>query len=76
MKKKSFDPFDYTIQHGKITMGTIGTIGIVGSMPHTPQTSNIIRGMDTMKIIPTVHAAGGVFGSLNMLNNINYKKKF
>ena len=74
-KSKGFDPFDFTVRHGSLTMGTVGVIGLADRMPDSSSKSGIVGGMDTLKIIPTTHAVGGVFGSLGNLERVVKKKK-
>ena len=74
-KKKDFDPFDFTIKHGSLTIGTIGVTGLAGRMPSSPQSENILQGMDTIKVIPTVHVVSGVFDSLGHLERSVKKRK-
>ena len=75
VKKKKYDPSDFVISHGKLTIGTIGVMGVASRMPHSPQHSSIMHGMDTMKVLPTIHATKGVFGSLQNLEGVVKKKR-
>lgn len=74
-KKNGFDPSKFVIEHGKLTVGTMGVMGLAGRMPHSPSSSKIVGGMDTLKVLPTVHATGGVFGSLRGLEDTVKKKR-
>ena len=74
-KKYGYDPFDAVMSHGKITIGTVGVMGLAGSMPSSPSSGNILRGMDTLKVVPTVHATGIAFGSLGMLGDVEKQIK-
>ena len=77
-KKKVFDPLDAVITHGKLGVGTIGVVGVAGSL-HSQMPSNVgggvMRSMDTLKIIPTVHASSVAMGSLGMFTDIERKIK-
>jgi len=72
---KRFKPHKFVIEHGTLTIGTIGVMGLAGRMPSSPTGNRIVGGMDTMKIIPTVHAVGGTFGALGNLERIVKKKR-
>lgn len=74
-KSKKFDPLDFTIKHGSLTVGTMGVIGLADRMPDSPSKQGIVRGMDTLKVVPSVHAVGGVFGSLGSLESVVKKKR-
>lgn len=77
-KKKGFDPFEAVVKHGKLTAGTIGVMGVTGRMADvmpSPQSAKIVSGMDTLKVLPTVHAAGITMGSLGMLSDVEKKAK-
>lgn len=74
-KMKVFDPFDAVVSHGSLTIGTIGVMGLADRMPDSPSKAGIIRGMDTMKIIPVVHGAGIAMGSLGMLGDVEKRVK-
>ena len=77
-KKKSFDPFDFTMKHGALTIGTIGTVGMAGRLSQqmpSSQSASIMGGMNTITVLPTIHAASGVFGSLGMLEDVVKKKR-
>lgn len=76
-KNKGFDPLDFTIKHGQITMGTqmmIGTTGLIEQRIPGTHGVNIMQGMNTMGLLPTVHATGGVFQSLHMLSKAGKKR--
>jgi len=77
-KKKGFDPFKAVVSHGALTVGTIGSIGIAGRvntmMPSAPGT-RIMGSMDTLKVVPTVHAASIGIGSLGMLGDVEKKAR-
>lgn len=68
--KKKFDPFDAVMEHGKLSIGTVGVVGIAGkTAQHLPSStgSSIVKGMDTLKIVPTLHGASIGLESLRML---------
>lgn len=79
--KKKYDLFGNIMEHGKISIGTVGVVGLTGrfaeQMPAggSGTSSNIMRSMDTMKIIPTVHGAGVAMGSLSMLGDVERQAK-
>ena len=80
-KKKSFNPLDFTIEHGALQVGTMGVVGITGSMasklPASAQNTgaNIMRSSSTIALIPRMHAVGGVFSSLKSFENKKFSKK-
>lgn len=70
-KRKGFDPFNLVVENSKMSAGImIGTYTVskIGEQLPSSSNSKIIGGMDTMAVLPTVHAAGGAFESLNDLN--------
>ena len=73
-KHKEFNPLDFVMEHGKIQIGTMAVTGLASKMPSSPQSGAIQSSMGTMTIIPTVHAVGGVMGSLGSLER-QVKKK-
>ena len=74
-KQKGFDPFDFTMKQGQLTMGTQLTMGAVGMIGNKfPGGGKISAGMNTMGLLPTIHATGGVFQSLHMLGKLGKKK--
>lgn len=71
--------FDKTIEHGQITIGTVvgmGVTGRIGEQLHTPSSGRIMQGMNTMRILPTVHSSGIALGSLRFLEDVGKKKKW
>jgi len=69
---------DFVYDNIKINAGIVGgtaVVGKIGNIMHSPQSNNIMKGMETMKIVPTIHATGGIFGQLNDLNKMVKKKK-
>jgi len=78
MSKRKKDMFDFVMDNMALNIGVAAGAGIVGKttelMP-SPVSSNIMRGMGTMSIIPTVHATGGVFGQLSVMDRMIKKKK-
>jgi len=75
-KKYGFDPLDFTLKQGQLTMGTqlsIGAVGMIGSKFPGATSSKISAGMNTMSLLPTIHATGGVFQSLRMLEKAGKK---
>ena len=65
--KKGFNPLDFTLEHGTLQVGYMGMTGIATRMPSSPQKGQILSGMGSMRIIPTMHGISGVFGSLKHL---------
>ncbi len=71
MNKKKKTPFDNVIDTGLIGIGTTTTIGMtnkLGQMYPTPVSNKINKSMETMTILPTMNAMGGVFDQLQNLN--------
>lgn len=67
-KRKTFSPVDLVLENAGISVGVMGSTGLVGAMPDNPSKESIMQGMGTLRILPTVHAAGGVFQSLSSLD--------
>jgi len=75
-KKSGFDPFKAVVSHGALTAGTIGSIGTAGHINQTMPSATghrVMAGMDTLKVVPTVHAASIGIGSLGMLGDVEKK---
>ena len=82
-KYKSFDPFDFTMEHGALQVGTLGVVGITGKMAESMPASGaaiankITSSSGTLSLIPRIHAVGGVFSSLQGLEKkVHSKKKY
>ena len=78
MSKKKFNPFDAVMKQGTLTAGTIGVVGITGKLSQqlpSATGTKIMGSMDTMKVIPTVHAASIGFGALGSLKEIEKKAR-
>jgi len=73
-RKKGFNPVDAVISHGTLTAGTMMGVGLVGKLPSSDSSGQIISSMDTIKIVPTIHASGIAIHSLGSLQD-TYKKK-
>lgn len=71
-KKKTYDPFQHTMETGMLSVGTIGVTGIAAKTSQilpSPVSGKVLSGMETMSIIPTMHATGGVFMGLQDLES-------
>lgn len=78
MSKRKRDLFDFTMDNMSLNVGVVAGAGMVGKIAETmpsPVSSNIMKGMGTMSVIPTVHAVGGVFGQLQGLDRMVKKRK-
>lgn len=78
MKKKQFNPFDMVIDNAALSAGAMLGVGMVGKIEETypsPVSSNIMRGMEPLSMIPMIHATSGVFDSLGHLNKKVKKRK-
>jgi hypothetical protein len=73
-KKKSNDMLGFVMDNAALNIGVMGSASLVGAMPDNPMKASILKGMETMTIIPTLHATGGIFNQLQNLNS-NVKKK-
>jgi hypothetical protein len=77
-KSKGFNPMNFAIDNATINAGTMVGVGMVGkigeSMP-SPLSGKIMQGMEPMAMIPTLHATGGVFQSLQSLNKQVKKRR-
>jgi len=76
--KKKFNPLDAVMKHGKLTIGTVGTMGIAGkTLQHLPSPTGttVMKGMDTMKVIPAVHGTSIGLGALGSLKGLERKKR-
>lgn len=71
-KRKGFNPVDYTFDNAMLSAGIMGSSYLVGSMPDTPMKGKVMKGMEPLGVLPTVHAAGGVF---QMLGDLERKGK-
>jgi len=74
-KKKKFDLFEHTMDTTMISAGAVLGTGVVGKLPSSPIKGKVLDSMSTMSILPTTHAAGGVFGSLRELERMGKKKR-
>ena len=66
-KRKGFNPFDLAMENTKLSAGIMigtGLVGKIGEQIPSSSSSAIMGGMNTMSMLPTVHAAGGVFSAL------------
>lgn len=78
MSKKKYDPLDAVTKHGALTAGTIGVVGITGKLSQqlpSATGTKILGSMDTMKVIPAVHAASIGFGAFEPLKKIERKAR-
>jgi len=76
MKKRNKD-LDFVYDNIGLNAGIIGgthLVGRLGSNMSSPQSSKIMGGMDTLRVVPLVHATGGVFGQLKNLERKIMKK--
>ena len=79
-RNKGFDPVKESIELGQIGAASVGGVGITAHIgQHVPASgqataTNIMRGMDTIKILPVMKGAGSVFGSLRHLEKKTKKK--
>ena len=74
-KGKGFDPLEFSVRHGRLTVGTMGVLGLADRMPDSPSKQGVVRGMAPLKVVPTVHAVGGSFGALRRLEGVVKKKR-
>lgn len=77
-KSKGFNPMDFAIDNAMISAGTmagVGMTGAVGKALPSPLSDKIMQGMSPMAMIPTLHATGGVFQSLEYLNKKVKKRR-
>jgi len=78
MPKKRNKELDFVFDNMALSAGVVGGTHIVGKMSSTlpsPQSGSIMKGMGTMKVVPTLHAAGGIFGQLQSLEKKVKKKR-
>ena len=78
MSKKKKDLFDFTMENMALNVGITAGAGVVGKLGQTlpsPVSGNIMKGMETMSVIPTIHATGGIFNQLQDLNKMTKKKR-
>ena len=78
MTKKKKDVLDFVMENTAISAGTMvgaGLVGKLGTQLPSSYSNKIIGGMDTMSMIPTLHATGGVFNQLQGLNKTVKKKR-
>jgi len=69
-RNRGFDPFDFVMENTQITTGTLAGVGVVGKVADvlpSSSASSIISGMEPLTILPTMHAAGGVIRSMDLL---------
>jgi len=78
MKKKKQDELGFVFDNIKINTGIIGGTYMMGklsnSMPSN-QSNKIMSGMSTLRIVPTIHAMGGIMGQLQSLEHKIKKKR-
>ena len=77
-KKRKKDLFDNVMDTGLVGVGTMAGVGLAGKtgeLLHSPSTSSIHKGMQPMALLPTMSAAGGVFGQLERLNKKVKKRR-
>jgi hypothetical protein len=66
---------DNTMLNAGVMMGA-GVVGKIGTSLPSPISGSVMKGMETMSILPTLHATGGIFGQLQNLNkSVRIKKK-
>lgn len=78
MPKKRNKELDFVFDNMALSAGVVGGTHIVGKMSSTmpsPQSGAIMKGMETMKIVPIMHATGGIFGQLQGLEKKVKKKR-
>ena len=66
-KRKGFDPFDLAMENAELSAGIMigtGVVGKLGEQIPSSSSSAIMGGMNTMSMLPTLHATGGVFSAL------------
>ena len=74
MKKKK-DLFDLTMDNVTLSSGVLvgtGMVGQLGTMIPSTSSDKIIKGMEPLSMLPTLHSTGIVLGELKKLN----KKKW
>jgi len=65
--KQKYDPFKHITTTGSMYIGIMGTNTIINKMPNNPNKTNIQSSMNTMNLIPTTYAIGGIFQGLKDL---------
>jgi hypothetical protein len=77
-KSKGFNPSTFAIDNAMLSAGTMigaGMVGKIGETLPSPVSGKIMGGMEPLAMLPTVHAAGGVFQSLDYLNRKVKKRR-
>lgn len=77
-KQKGFNTMNFAIDNATISVGTMAGVGMVGAVSNalpSPLSASIMKGMEPMAMIPTLHATSGVFQSLQDLNKRVKKRR-
>lgn len=78
MSKKRNKELDFVYDNIALNAGIIGGTHLVGRLSTnlpSPQSGTILKGMETMKVVPTMHAMGGMFGQLQGLEKKVKKRR-